>query len=87
MTEETTAQSPVLSQTSEDSSEKSDTNVAPKRHRSLINLYENTEEVELDQELLFLGIEEPVTYNQAKKERAWKDAMKSETKAIEGNNT
>lgn len=84
-----------MSQISEDSSDgpdtpstgESDAISVSRQYRSLTDIYENTEEVELDEELLFLGIEKPATYNQAAKERAWKDAMQCEIDAIERNHT
>lgn len=67
----TGAQSSILSQTSEDNSDgpdthstgESDASSVSRQYKSLTDIYENTEEVELDEELLFLGIEEPATYN------------------------
>lgn len=37
--------------------------------------------------MLLLGIEEPITYQEAVKEHPWKDAMKTEIEAIERNKT
>lgn len=51
------------------------------------DIYENTEETEVEEELLLLGIEEPVSYQQAVKENSWRAAMKTELEAIERNNT
>lgn len=39
--------------------------------------------MELKNELLLLGVDEPVSYDQAVTEKAWKMAMKSEIDSIE----
>lgn len=59
----------------------------PGRFRLISDVYNDTEEVELSDELLFLGIEEPENFEQATKEPVWKKAMQSEMNAIEKNKT
>lgn len=83
----TPIQTPKSSQLSEDSDGESSKSSTPKHFRSVSGIYDNTKEIELEEELLFVGVEEPVTYNQAVKEKSWKDAMKNEIEAIERNNT
>lgn len=80
-------QSPDSPHASEAVSEKSGESSTPRRFRSMGDIYENKEEIELEEELLLLGIEEPVSYQQAVKENPWRDAMKIEIEAIERNNT
>ena len=83
----TPIQSQVSSQSSEDSIEESDKRSTPKRLRSMNDIYDNTKEIEVEEELLFLGVKELATYNEASKERPWKDAMKIEMEDNERNNT
>ncbi|KAL8134089.1 hypothetical protein AgCh_009237 [Apium graveolens] len=45
----------------------------------------NAEEVELDEELLYMGVEEPTSFSQAVKSRDWKQAMNGEIDSIEKN--
>ena len=68
-------------------SEISSNNGEPGRFRALNDIYDQTEEIELTEELLLLGIDEPVVYEQAVKNRVWKVAMQNELDAIEKNNT
>lgn len=67
----------------------SDTSSEPPRNfKTLSDIYARTEETELeDEELLFVGLDEPVSYGQAVKEQHWKDAMKREMDAVEKNGT
>lgn len=59
----------------------------PRNFRALDDIYTNTE-VELeDDELLLMGVEEPVNYSQAAKERKWREAMKREMDEVEKNGT
>ncbi|KAL8090283.1 hypothetical protein AgCh_039668 [Apium graveolens] len=60
---------------------------APAKFRSLFDIYNDTEEVELDDELLLMGIDEPKNYTEAAKEYNWRHAMESEMNSIEKNNT
>ena len=69
-----------MSTSSGDSSE-------PKRFRLISDVYDDTQEVELPDELLFLGIEEPGNFKDAVKEPEWKKAMQVEMDAIEKNKT
>lgn len=59
----------------------------PKRSRLLTNVYNDTEEMVLDDELFFVGIEEPVNYKEAVKNVNWRRAMKSELETIEKHST
>lgn len=55
--------------------------------RLISDIYDETQEIELENELLLLGIDEPSNYSQAAEEQAWVEAMKSEIDAIERNKT
>nr|GEZ09345.1 zinc finger, CCHC-type [Tanacetum cinerariifolium] len=55
---------------------------APKRYRTLTDLYDETNEV-----LLLNDGEEPTSYFMAYKHEEWKEAMKTELDSIERNNT
>lgn len=59
----------------------------PKQFRSIRDIYSNTEEVELDNELMMIAVEEPKNYEQAVKEQEWRLAMKNEIDSIEQNGT
>lgn len=59
----------------------------PSRYRSLTDVYENTEEVELEEELYLMNVDEPVDFNQAVKRKEWRDAMDREMEAVEKNKT
>lgn len=63
----------------------------PRRFKLLSNVYNETEAEEqehtLSDTLLFTGIEEPVNYTQAAKEKVWQEAMDCEIDAIERNKT
>lgn len=50
-------------------------------------IYDETEEVEIEDKLLLLGVDEPLNYSQAAGEKEWEDAMKVEINAINKNNT
>lgn len=50
-------------------------------------IYDEIEEVEIDEEMLMLSIEESSSYSQAATEKEWRDAMETEPKSIEKNNT
>lgn len=69
------------------SSSASTTESAPKRYRRLSDIYNATEEVEFEDELLLSGVDEPVTFEQAIKDEAWREAMNTEITAIEQNKT
>lgn len=59
----------------------------PENFRLLSDVYDEKDVVELEEELLLLGVDEPSSYNQAVTEEAWQMAMKNETDAIEKNKT
>lgn len=59
----------------------------PREFRLLSDIYDETHEVELDDELLLLGIDEPNNFYQVVAEQEWRQAMESELDAIERNNT
>lgn len=91
-TAETTEESvvtPARSQTtsSPDSPESTEASTEPRHFRLLSDIYNVTEEVELADELMFVGAVEPTSYNEAVKVREWRKAMESEIAAIERNNT
>lgn len=69
---------------SETSSNNSD---KPRKFRLLEEIYNETKVVELEEEVLLCGIEEPGNYEQAVKEKAWDQAMKNEMAGTEKNNT
>jgi hypothetical protein len=61
---------------------------APKRFRLLSELYDETEEIETDEELLMIrNDDEPTTYREASKRRVWIEAMNAEITSIERNKT
>lgn len=68
------------SATSNDSTE-------PRKFRPLSEIYNDTEVIELEDELMFVGAAEPTNFSQAVKDKAWKKAMETEIAAIERNNT
>ena len=45
----------------------------PRRFRLLNEIYEDTEEVEIADELLFIGVEEPKTFEEAKFNKEWNE--------------
>lgn len=59
----------------------------PKRFRSLADVYNESEEVEIEDELLCMGVDEPSSYKTAVKEKAWRQAMQNELDSIEKNET
>ncbi|KAL8109498.1 hypothetical protein AgCh_025557 [Apium graveolens] len=54
---------------------------------NLSEIYNETEEQQLDEELYLMGIEEPMNFVQAAKDINWKLAMKKEMQSIEENQT
>ncbi|KAL8145519.1 hypothetical protein AgCh_003617 [Apium graveolens] len=65
-----------------------DTDSGPRHYRSLHDIYNETQEIKLeDDELLFAGVEEPASYTKAAAEHNWREAMKTEMDAVERNNT
>lgn len=65
----------------------SETRSEPSRYRSLRDVYEDTEEIELEEELYLMGIDEPSDFNQTSKRKEWRDAMDKEMQAVEKNQT
>lgn len=64
-----------------------DDSVEPRKVRLVDDIYNETEEVILDEELFLMGVEEPANYKQAAKDENWKKAVKNEMESIESNNT
>lgn len=64
-----------------------DGSTEPRRFRSLGDVYAETEQMILEDELLFVGIDEPTNFKQAAMEPAWKQAMEAEIEAIKKTNT
>lgn len=64
-----------------------DDSTEPKKFRRLSDVYNNTEEIELDEELWLMGIDEPVNYTQAANDTNWKKAMMQEMNSIEAKDT
>lgn len=62
--------------------ERYDDSTTPKRFRSITDIYNATEEIELEDELILMGIDEPNSFKHAVKDRVWKQAMKSEMESI-----
>lgn len=60
----------------------------PKNYKSLAEVYDNAEHVELDDDELFLvAADEPENYTQASKNHLWKQAMEREIESVEQNKT
>lgn len=59
----------------------------PRKFRLLGEIYDETEEVEKEEELLLCGINNPSNYEQAMKEESREQAVRSEIEAIEKNDT
>lgn len=59
----------------------------PRNFRRLSDVYRETDVVELDDDMLLLGIEEPASFEQAIKDSEWIKAMKTEMDAVENNKT
>lgn len=62
---------------------------APKQYKMLIDLYENTEEINIPPEELMMiqNDEEPSSYIEASTKREWREAMNVKMASIERNNT
>lgn len=80
----TPVQSPLNSEV--DSKSYDDTE-PPRRFITMADIIKNTEPIELDEELLLMGIDEPTSYKQANKDMEWGKAMIQEMKSIERNKT
>lgn len=59
----------------------------PRKFQLLDEIYDETKEVEIENELFMLGIDEPNNYKEAATEEAWEQAMKDDIDSIERNNT
>lgn len=57
------------------------------KFRSLIDVYNDAEVVDLIDELMLLKVEEPTSYYEATEMKEWQDAMKLEFETIEKNGT
>lgn len=68
-------------------SENYDDSAIPKKSRRLSDIYNDTEEVVLDEELYLMGVEEPANYKEAVKDMNWRRAMDAEIESIEKNGT
>lgn len=71
----------------EPGSENYDDSEQPRIFRSVADIYSNTEAVEMDEELLLMGVDEPTNYKKAAREKEWEQAMVKEMESIEKNNT
>lgn len=78
---------PPNSPSNSQNSENYDDSSEPKRFRTVSDIYNNSEEVELGEELFFMGMQEPANYGEAEKEREWRQAMENEINSIEKNGT
>ncbi|KAL8108091.1 hypothetical protein AgCh_024510 [Apium graveolens] len=59
----------------------------PQRFQNLADIYANTTEIEVEEELLLMGVDEPIYFKQAITDTVWKEAMDHEINSIEKNNT
>lgn len=75
------------SSSSAQSKSSSSSSSEPQNFRLLSDIYNETEELEAENEMLLLGIDEPKNYIEAASEKAWEQAMNTEIEAIEKNNT
>lgn len=64
-----------------------DDSCEPRKTRALSEVYNDSVETELEEDLLYVGTEEPSNFSQANRERNWKQAMKAEMDSIERNET
>lgn len=64
-----------------------DDSVEPKKSRLLSEVYNDTEEMIMDEELYLMGTVEPANYKEASGEKCWNQAMESEINSIERNGT
>lgn len=87
--EETTLATPQPSATNiaEIDSASPDESAPPRRYGLLSDVYKKTSEVKLEEELLLMGIDEPVCFEQAVKEEVWRRAMDKEIDSFEKNQT
>lgn len=81
-------ESPGLqSPASTENSDNYDDSNATRKYRSLYEVYNDSQEVELEDELYLMGTEEPNTYRQASSDKDWRLAMQQEMNSIEQNGT
>ncbi|XP_074364155.1 uncharacterized protein LOC141704906 [Apium graveolens] len=59
----------------------------PRRYRPLHEIYNETEMIEMIDEVMLLKVEEPTHYSEAVSEQEWVEAMKTEVEMSEKNNT
>ncbi|XP_074363436.1 uncharacterized protein LOC141703961 [Apium graveolens] len=59
----------------------------PRLYRPLHEIYNETEMIEMIDEVMLLKVEEPTHYSEAVSEQEWVEAMKTEVEMIEKNNT
>lgn len=64
-----------------------DDSTEPKKVRNVRDIYEETDEVEANEELLLMGVDEPRNFKQAIENSNWKHAMNHEISSIEENQT
>lgn len=64
-----------------------DDSTTPRRFRPLRDVYADSTEIELEEELLLMGVDEPVCFEQAITDEVWKEAMDQEISSIEKNQT
>lgn len=64
-----------------------DDSATPKRFRLLEDVYQETEETEIEDELFLMGVDEPNSFVHAAKDKAWRVAMQTEMDSIEKNGT
>lgn len=70
-----------------DSSPETGESSTPKQFRLLSDIYDETKEIEIENELLLLRVDEPLNYSQSIIEKEQEISMKNEIEAIEKNNT
>ena len=63
------------------------TSSTPRNFRLLSDIYDDTEQLEIADDLLLLSVEEPSNFEEASQEIEWKKAMESELESIEKNKT
>ncbi|KAJ4740894.1 Transposon Ty1-H Gag-Pol polyprotein [Rhynchospora pubera] len=91
-TEELTARVPLDEPITATTQDPTEDDVSPRnnitRMRTLQDLYDVTEPIEIDySELCLLGTEEPADFQEASKEESWRCAMQDELDSIHNNNT
>lgn len=64
-------------------SESSEESSEPRRFRLLNEVYDDIEEIQIADELLLIGVEEPKTFEEAKINKEWDEVMGAEIEAIE----